>query len=132
MDVARFERSKVRKQQTFTHNSRNSGLTFVQCYFCQVKNYLILSIEIFTNANLCFLYYLRVAELAMAARAIAAAAPMLTISISAEALAAIEATLPEGREAERRPDGKGGYSTTLPPAMLDPIKEPARPGETAT
>jgi hypothetical protein len=34
---------------------------------------------------------------------------VVTISISAEALAAIEATLPEGREADRRPDGKGGY-----------------------
>jgi hypothetical protein len=32
-------------------------------------------------------------------------------SISAEALAAIEATLPEGREADRRPDGKAAISS---------------------
>jgi hypothetical protein len=30
---------------------------------------------------------------------------------SAEALAAIEATLSEGSEADRRPDGKGGFTT---------------------
>jgi hypothetical protein len=38
------------------------------------------------------------------------------------------ATFPDGREADRHPDDNGGYSMTLPPAMLDPIKEPARPG----
>jgi hypothetical protein len=38
---------------------------------------------------------------------------LVTISISAEALDAIEATLPEGREAERRPDGKGGFRAAL-------------------
>jgi hypothetical protein len=97
----------VRKQQTFTHNSRNSGLTFVQCYFCQVKNYLILSIEIFTQR--------------------AFVLPLLLTGCRAD-----YGRQGDRREAERRPDGKGGYSTTLPPAMLDPIKEPARPGETAT
>jgi hypothetical protein len=35
---------------------------------------------------------------------------VVTISISAEALAAIEATLPAHREAERRADGKGGWA----------------------
>jgi hypothetical protein len=39
----------------------------------------------------------------------------------AAALDAIEATLPDGREA-------GGYSVTLPCAMLDRLKTP-RPGE---
>jgi hypothetical protein len=39
--------------------------------------------------------------------------------ITAEALAAIAATLPEGGEADRRPDGKGLYSVTLPRAMHD-------------
>jgi hypothetical protein len=34
---------------------------------------------------------------------------MVTISISAEALASIAATLADDREAEARPDGKGGY-----------------------
>jgi hypothetical protein len=93
------------------------------------KNYLILSIEIFTKANLCFLYYLRVAELTMAARAIAAAAPMLAISISAEALSAIEATLPEGGGAERRPDCKGGYLITLPHGVVDRLKYLREPGQ---
>jgi hypothetical protein len=44
---------------------------------------------------------------------------LVTISISAEALAAIEATLPDGREAERRPNGKGGYFITLPHGVVD-------------
>jgi hypothetical protein len=39
---------------------------------------------------------------------------VVTISITAAALDAIAATLPESREAERRPDGKGGYLITLP------------------
>lgn len=44
---------------------------------------------------------------------------VVTISISAEALAAIAATLPDGREAERRPDGRGGYFITLPHGVVD-------------
>jgi hypothetical protein len=44
---------------------------------------------------------------------------VVTISISAEALAAIAATLPEGREADRRPDGKRGYFITLPHGVVD-------------
>jgi hypothetical protein len=43
-----------------------------------------------------------------------AAASVVTISITAEALAAIEATLADGRAANRHPDGKGGYRITLP------------------
>jgi hypothetical protein len=39
---------------------------------------------------------------------------VVTISIIAAALDAIEATLPKGREADCRPDGKGGYLITLP------------------
>jgi hypothetical protein len=34
---------------------------------------------------------------------------MVTISISADALAAITTTLPDGLWAQARPDGKGGY-----------------------
>jgi hypothetical protein len=54
---------------------------------------------------------------------------MVTISITAEALAAIAATLPEGREAERRPDGKGAYFVTLPRGVLDRLKAMRAPGE---
>jgi hypothetical protein len=54
---------------------------------------------------------------------------VVTISISAEALSAIAATLPEGREADRRPDGKCGYSVTLPRAMLNRLKSLRGPGE---
>ena len=54
---------------------------------------------------------------------------LVTISISAEALAAVAATLPQGREADRRPDGKGGYSVTLPRAMLDRLKSLRAPGQ---
>jgi hypothetical protein len=38
---------------------------------------------------------------------------------SAKALAAIAATLPDDREADRRPDGKGGYFITLPHGAVD-------------
>jgi hypothetical protein len=51
-----------------------------------------------------------------------------TISISAEALAAIEATLPEGREADRRPDGKGGYFITLSHGVVDRLNYLRRNG----
>ena len=54
---------------------------------------------------------------------------MVTISISAEALDAIEATLPDGREADRRSDGKGGYFVTLPHAAVDRLKALRGPGE---
>jgi hypothetical protein len=54
---------------------------------------------------------------------------VVTISISAEALSAIAATLPEGREADRRPDGKCGYSVTLPRAMLNRLKSLRGPGK---
>jgi hypothetical protein len=49
--------------------------------------------------------------------------------IHAEALAAIEATLPDGREADRRPDGKGGYLVTLPHDVLDRLRAMRGPGE---
>ena len=54
---------------------------------------------------------------------------MLTISISAKALAAIAATLPVGREADRRPDGKGAYFVTLPRDVLDKLNYLRAPGE---
>jgi hypothetical protein len=54
---------------------------------------------------------------------------VVTISISAEALAAIEATLPEGREAERRPDGKGSFFITLPHDALNKLNYVRGPGE---
>jgi hypothetical protein len=54
---------------------------------------------------------------------------VVTISISAEAIAAIEATLPEGREAERRPNGRGGYFITLPHDVLNKLNYVRGPGE---
>jgi hypothetical protein len=53
---------------------------------------------------------------------------VVTISISAEALAAIEATLPEGCEAERQPDGKGGYFIALPNGVVDRLNYLREPG----
>jgi hypothetical protein len=41
----------------------------------------------------------------------------------------IEATLPEGREAEPRPDGKGGYFITLPRDVLNKLNDLRGPGE---
>ena len=55
---------------------------------------------------------------------------MITISITAEALAAIAATLPDDREADRRPDGKGGYFITLPHGVVDRLNYPREPGQT--
>jgi len=55
--------------------------------------------------------------------------PMVTISISPEALAAIAATLPDGREAERRPDGRGGYFITLPHGVVDRLAYLREPGQ---
>jgi hypothetical protein len=49
---------------------------------------------------------------------------VVTISISAEALAAIEATLPDGREADRRP-----YFVTLPHNVLNKLNYLRGPGE---
>ena len=46
---------------------------------------------------------------------------VVTISITAEALAAIAATLPDDREAECRPDGKGAYFVTLRREVLDKL-----------
>jgi len=37
--------------------------------------------------------------------------------------------LPEGREAERRPDGKGGYFITLPHGVIDRLKALRGPGQ---
>ena len=54
---------------------------------------------------------------------------MVTISISAEALDAIEATLPENREADRRPDGKGAYFVTLRRDVLAKLNYLRSPGD---
>jgi coenzyme PQQ precursor peptide PqqA len=54
---------------------------------------------------------------------------VVAISVSAEPFAAIEATLPEGRDADRRSDGKGGYLITLPHNVLDRLKAARGPGE---
>jgi hypothetical protein len=58
---------------------------------------------------------------------------MATIALTPAALAAIEAALPEGREADARPDGRGSYLITLPrgvlnqlPAMRGPAKAKRR------
>jgi hypothetical protein len=54
---------------------------------------------------------------------------LVTISISPAAFAAIEATLPDDREAEARPDGKGGYLVALPHGVLDRLGAMRGPGE---
>ena len=54
---------------------------------------------------------------------------MVTISITCEALAAIAATLTDSRDAERRPDGKGGFLVTLDHRLLDRLKAMRDPGE---
>jgi hypothetical protein len=46
-----------------------------------------------------------------------------------EALAAIAATLPDGRVADRRPDGKGGYRITLPHDVLNKLNYVRGPGQ---
>jgi hypothetical protein len=38
-------------------------------------------------------------------------------------------TLPDDREAERRPDGKGGYRITLPRDVLNKLRYVSEPGE---
>jgi hypothetical protein len=45
------------------------------------------------------------------------------------ALAAIAATLPDNREAERRPDGKGAYFVTLPHDVLYKLNYLREPGK---
>jgi hypothetical protein len=47
---------------------------------------------------------------------------MVTISITAEAFGAIEATLPHGMKGEPRLDGKGGYIVVLPDAVIKRLK----------
>jgi hypothetical protein len=54
---------------------------------------------------------------------------VVTIPISAEALAAIAATVPDGREAERRPDGKGGLFHHLAAWAWDRLSHLREPGE---
>ena len=43
--------------------------------------------------------------------------------------AAIAATLPDGRAADHRPDGKGGYFITLPQGVVDRLNYPREPGQ---
>ena len=50
------------------------------------------------------------------------------VTISGQALASIAATLHHGREADRRADGRTGYSVRLPCAMLVGLKSPGSPG----
>ena len=54
---------------------------------------------------------------------------MVTISISIEALAAIAATLPDGRKADRRSDWKGGFFVTLPYSVVDRLNYVREPGQ---
>ncbi len=54
---------------------------------------------------------------------------MVTISITGEAFAAIEATLPNGTQGEARPDGKGGYAIVLPHGVLNRLKAMRGAGE---
>ena len=55
--------------------------------------------------------------------------PMVTITISAEAFAAIAGTLVEGSKGDARPDGNGGYLIVLSHAILDRLKTMRGPGE---
>ena len=57
---------------------------------------------------------------------------VVTISITAEALAAIAATLPDDREAKRRPDGKGAYFVTLRRDVLDKLNYLRGSGESCS
>jgi hypothetical protein len=54
---------------------------------------------------------------------------VVTISITPEAFAAIEATLAKRSKADARPDGKGGYLIVLRHAVLDRLKAMRGPGE---
>jgi hypothetical protein len=55
--------------------------------------------------------------------------PMVTISIFADAFAAITSTFPEGLKAQARPDGKGGYLSVLPRDVLHRLKALRGPAE---
>jgi hypothetical protein len=54
---------------------------------------------------------------------------MVTISIAAEAFAAIETRLSKGSKAEARPDGKGGLLAILDRLTLDKLKAIRSHGE---
>jgi hypothetical protein len=54
---------------------------------------------------------------------------MVTIAITAEAVAIIVAALPDGHEAELGPDGDGGFLVTLPNGILDRLKVLRGPSE---
>ena len=54
---------------------------------------------------------------------------MTTISITAQAFAAIEAGFPGDWSVEIRPDGRGGYRLTLPDGMVDLLEAIRGPGE---
>ena len=53
----------------------------------------------------------------------------MVTSISAEALDPMAVSLPDGREADRRPDGKGGYFITLPHGVVDQLNYLRGPGQ---
>jgi hypothetical protein len=53
---------------------------------------------------------------------------VVTITITAEALA-IASRLADDREADRRPDGKGGYFITLPHGVVDRLDYLREPGQ---
>lgn len=55
---------------------------------------------------------------------------MMTISITAEACAAIKAAFTSDWSADIRPDDKGGYLLTLPDGVIDLVDRTRRPGET--
>jgi hypothetical protein len=54
---------------------------------------------------------------------------MITISITADAFAAIASTLPRGSTADAREDGKSGDLVTLERRILDRLPAMRRPGE---
>jgi len=54
---------------------------------------------------------------------------MVTISITDQAFAAIEATLPKGSKAEARPDGKGGVLVTLDRRLIERLSSLRGAGE---
>jgi hypothetical protein len=55
--------------------------------------------------------------------------PMITISITPDAFAAIASTLPKGSTVDARPDGQGGYLVTLDRRVLDRLAAMRRLGE---
>ena len=54
---------------------------------------------------------------------------MVTISITAEAFAAIEATLPKGTKGVPRLEGKGRHLIVLPHGTIERLKAMRRAGE---